>query len=114
MQSHWELTFFRLESALTADTVGPLRDELAALLARPGHVVMDLRGTTVDSTGLGTVLGMQHRLGLAGRRLLVVANDPQFADLAERAGARNALAVFADAEAALRHAASLHRPEPPC
>jgi anti-anti-sigma factor len=100
----WEATLVRVESAFNVETAGPVRARLAALVSRPGDLILDLRGTTLDSSGLGALLSLQRRLEAQGRQLLVVATDPQFLALLERAGVPGTLSLFADAEQAIRYA----------
>ena len=103
MPRSWEVTFVRVEDAFTLETAVLLKEQLSPVMSRPGHVVMDLRGASLDSTGLGAVLSMQHRLELSGRRLLVVSEDPQFLDLLDRAGVPDILSLFRDAEQAVHY-----------
>jgi anti-anti-sigma factor len=100
----WELTFVSVESDLDFDSVARVKAQLSSLLDRGGHVVMDLRAATLDSSGLGAVLSLQRQLELQGRRLLVVSRDPGFLSLLDTAGARGALQLFPDAEQAIKHA----------
>lgn len=102
-----QLTFLRVESTPAADATPRLREAMSRLLTAPGDVVIDLRGAAVDTTVLSSVLGIQHHLARLGRRLLIIANDPSFLALADRAGARGALSLFADAEEAVQHCARL-------
>ena len=104
LRQSWEVTFVRLESPFDAETSAQVKQTLQGILGRPGHVVLDLRGTTLDSTGLGALLGMQRQLEVRGRRLLVIATDPQFMALLQRAGVPHALALFPDAEQAVLYA----------
>jgi anti-anti-sigma factor len=99
---NWDLTFIRIESPLNAETSPDVKAYLSPLLARSGPVVVDLRGATLDSTGLGALLGVQHSLELKGRRLILVADDPHFLNLVERTGVGASLALFPDAEQAVR------------
>jgi len=102
--ANWDVTFVRIQTPFVAETSGEVKRYVWPFLARTGHVVLDLRGATLDSTGLGAVLGMQRHLELHERRLLVVANDPQFLSLVERAGVMHALSLFSDAEQAVQFA----------
>jgi anti-anti-sigma regulatory factor len=101
-----KMTFLRVESAPPAETTPRLREAMSRLLNAPGDVVLDLRGVNLDTTGLSSILGMQHHLSRLGRRLVVVANDPGFMALVERAGAHNAFTLFADAEEAVQFCTS--------
>ncbi len=103
----WEVTFVRVESAFTLETAVLLKEQLSPVLSRAGHVVMDLRGALLDSSGLGAVLSMQRHLELKGRRLLVVSGDPQFLSLLDRAGVSGALSLFPDAEQAVHYVQQL-------
>lgn len=96
------MTFLRVDSAPATETTPRLREAMTRALATPGDVVVDLRGALVDTSGLSSVLGMQHHLSRMGRRLLVIADDPGFLALADRAGARQALSLFENAEEALQ------------
>jgi anti-anti-sigma factor len=108
----WEVTIVRVESELNLETVASVKRQLTSLLGRCGHVILDLREATLDSSGLGAVLSLQRHLELQERRLLVIARDPRFFSLLDSAGAGSALAVFPDADRAIEHA-RLHSPEAP-
>jgi anti-anti-sigma regulatory factor len=104
-----ELTFAQVDSPLTAETVGSVKEQLSPLLGCPGHVVLDIRGSKLDGVGLSALLSMQRKLELQNRRLFVVATDPEFRALLEAAGASHSLTVFADMEQAVATA----RQQPP-
>lgn len=66
-----------LAGELDVDTVGPVRDEVLAALARdrPSRVVVGMRRVSfVDSTAVGTLVGCQRASAAAGARL--VLSDP--------------------------------------
>jgi anti-anti-sigma factor len=105
-----ELTLVRLESALTLDTTPAVKEQLAPVLSCAGHVILDMRGILLDSTGLGAVLSLQRNLGLQGRKLLIVTTDPQFIGLLERTGVSGVLSLFPDAEAAVIHVHQQRKP----
>jgi anti-anti-sigma regulatory factor len=107
--NNWEVTFVRLERAFTFETAAQVKEELSPLLARPGDLVLDLRGATLDSAGLGAILSMQRKLHLANRKLLVVADSP-FLGLLDRTGTREAVSLFQDASQAVNHALEAARP----
>src|SRR5687767_495231 len=48
----WEVTFIRLDSPFILETSIEVKRSLTPILSRPGHLVVDVRGSTVDSTGL--------------------------------------------------------------
>ena len=103
----WQVTFVCVGHGFDVDTASQVRTELLPLLLRQGHVVLDLRDAVLDSSGLGAVLSLQRRLELQNRKLMVVATDPQFLALLERAGVAGVLSLFNDAEQAVRHARAL-------
>ena len=100
-----QMTFLRVESAPAGESTPRLRETLSRLLTIPGDVVIDLRGAPIDTAGLSSVLGMQHHLARLGRRLLVIADDPSFLELADRVGARQSLTLFTNAEEAVQYSA---------
>jgi len=104
----WEVTLVRVESPFTMETAYLVKEQLTPLLGRPGDIVLDLRAASLDSAGLGAVLCMQRQLELRERRLLVVATDPQFLGLMERAGVKGALPLFADAGKAVDSVLGAH------
>lgn len=99
----WEVTLVRVESSLGAETTAKIRTHSSSLLAGPGHVIVDLRDAAVDSSGLCAVLSLARRLELQGRRLLVVATDPQLLSLLDRTGITGAFPLFRDMETAIQH-----------
>src|SRR5437588_8892287 len=101
--SSWEVTVVRVESGLNEDTASSIRQQSSLLLSRPGPVILDVREASLDSSALCAVLSLQQRLDLQGRRLLVVATDPRFVSLVERAGVGDSFRIFGNAEEALRH-----------
>lgn len=99
-----EVTLVHVENVFDFETGPTVRSKLLPILKRQGHVILDLRGAMLDSSGLGTVLSMQRRLELQGRLLLVVAADKRFISLLERTGVRAHLQLFRDTEAAFQYA----------
>lgn len=96
-----DITFVSLRSEITLETSSRVRKTLAPLLERAGHVIVDLRGATVDSSGLGVLLSLQRRLELQERRLALVTSEAHFFALLERVGAQGSLAVFAKVDDAM-------------
>lgn len=94
------VTILRLSDDLTVDRMREMRAEVLAALQAPGHLVLDMREVSLDSTGLGAVLSLQRQLELQERRLAVVSNDPGFISLLDRAGALAALTLFSDVDQA--------------
>ena len=45
------VTCVRVATQFDVDTAADVKLELKPLLTKPGHVVLDLRGATMDSTG---------------------------------------------------------------
>jgi anti-anti-sigma factor len=86
------------------DTAADVKLELKPLISKPGHIVLDLRGATLDSTGLGVVISMKWRLEQAGRRLIVVGDGHSLNQLIERAGVANYLTVYESVEEAMLRA----------
>ena len=105
-----EILFVRLKSDITSETRVRVRETLRPLLDREGHLLLDMRGASVDLRGLSLILSLQRRLELCERRLALVSEEPGFLELVERAGAAGALAVFAHADQALEHLEALRRP----
>ena len=99
----WEVTFIQVETATHRDAAARLREQLTPALADTGDVVVDLRTASLDRLGLSALLAVQRQLELNGRRLLVVASDPDFLSLVERAGVGHSLCIFAEPEAAVSH-----------
>jgi len=106
------VTVVHVGAVFNLETAAAVRERLSQLLTGSGHVILDLSGTMVDSTGLGAVLSLQRRLELQERRLLVVACDPRFSSLLQRAGVQGALTLFEDMDDAVgfaqRHARELY------
>lgn len=92
----------RLSCVLKVESPAQVKEQLALLEDRPGHLVLDLRGAELDSAALGTVLWLHRQLELKDRRLAIVATDPQFLSLIERTGVHRTLSVFDDTEQAVR------------
>jgi anti-anti-sigma factor len=68
-----------LAGELDLDTVGPVRDEVLAALARgrPTTVVIGMRQVSfVDSTAVGTLVGCQRAADAAGARLVLAEPSP--------------------------------------
>ncbi len=103
---NWEATLVGLENAFTLDTASSIKGQLSPVLSRVGDVIVDIRGASLDSAGLGALLSLQRRLELQDRHLLVVGGNPEFLGLLERTGATDSLTVFADVEKATRYARS--------
>lgn len=98
------VTCVRVASPFDVDTAAEVKLELKPLISKPGHIVLDLRGASVDSTGLGVVISMKWRLEQAGRRLLVVGDGHSLTQLIERAGVGNYLPVYDSVEEAMLRA----------
>jgi anti-anti-sigma regulatory factor len=101
-----EMTLLALKSEITSETAFNVREALRPVLERPGHVVLDLRGATLDSRGLSVVLSFQRRLELQERLLAVISTDPRFFQLLDRVGVPGALTLFQDMEPALEYVRS--------
>jgi anti-anti-sigma factor len=106
VEQSWEITYVKFERALDLDSLAEGRERFSGVLAREGHVVLDLRGSVLDSSGLSAILSLQRKLELKDRVLLVVSADPGFHRLLEVTGVASALRVVADAEEAVRQARS--------
>lgn len=98
------VTCVRVASQFDVDTAADVRSELKPLISKPGHIVLDLRGASLDSTGLGVVVSMKWRLEQSGRRLLVVGDGHSLNQLIERAGVANYLPVYESVEEAMLRA----------
>jgi anti-anti-sigma factor len=98
----WEVTLVCVQDALETGTVGEVKERFSALLDRDGDVILDVRGVRMDSTGLGAILSLQRQLELRERRLLVVTQGASLLTLLDSAGAKGALALYPDVEAAMR------------
>ncbi len=63
--------------------VSDVRERLhAAVDTGSGVLVIDLSAVeTIDATGLGVLVGTQHRAALAGRRVILRGTPPRFARL---------------------------------
>lgn len=105
------ITLVRPTHDLTVETMRHTRAELAGLLDEPGHVLLDLRAVSLDSTGLGAVLSLQRQLELLERRLAVIGTDPAFMTLLDRTGALDALTLFAEPEPAAEYLRNQPHPE---
>jgi anti-anti-sigma factor len=99
-----ELTLVRVGTPVDHQHAVGVRKRLDPLLTRPGHVVLDLRESRLDSRGLGVILSMQRRLELQGRRLYIIADDPDFLGLLDRTGAAPALVLCSNVDQALMQA----------
>jgi anti-anti-sigma regulatory factor len=97
----WEVTFIQVDDTADCSVAGSLREQLSPALADTGDVVLDVRAARLDSLGLSALLAVQRQLQLNDRRLLVVADDPGFLSLVERAGVAHTLAIFRDPEQAV-------------
>ena len=107
VEQSWEVTYVKFERSLDLESLAESRERLSGVLARDGHVVLDLRSAELDSTGLGAVLSLQRKLELQDRVLFVVSNEPAFLRLLEVTGVKSVLRIVADAEEAVRQARSL-------
>jgi anti-sigma B factor antagonist len=67
------------------------------------HVILDLSAVTMlDSTALGGIMDVQHRLSSQGRKLSVVApNGSAAVVMLELTGVRSTFSVFGSRDAAL-------------
>ena len=99
-----QIQFVRLQGTRSRDGARAVREQLAPALAEAGHVVLDLRRMTSDTTLLGVVLSFQRRLELNGRLVVVVAQDRGFFRLLDVLGISSALTVFTDVDAAVAYA----------
>jgi anti-anti-sigma factor len=100
------VTCVRVATPFDVETAADVKLELKPLISKPGHIVLDLRGASLDSTGLGVVISMKWRLEQAGRRLMVVGDGPSLGQLIERAGVSNYLSVYDTVEEAMLRASS--------
>jgi anti-anti-sigma factor len=98
----WEVTLVGVRDALETGTAAEVKERFNALLDRDGDVILDVRGVRLDSAGLGAILSLQRQLELRERRLLVVTQGASLLTLLDSAGAKGALALYPDAEAAAR------------
>jgi anti-anti-sigma factor len=98
------VTCVRVASRFDTDTAADVKLELKPLISKPGHIVLDLRGALLDSTGLGVVVSLKWRLEQDGRRLLVVGDGHSLNRLIERAGVANYLPVYESVEEAMLRA----------
>jgi anti-sigma B factor antagonist len=103
----WEITVVGLEETLDARSAPQVKERFQQVLDRPGPVVLDLRASTLDSTGLGSVLSLQRRLELQERRLVVVSDDPYFHRLLQVTGVNSAICVRRTVEEAIQEARRL-------
>ena len=94
------VTCMRVAKRMDVETVADIRLELKPLLSTPGHVVLDLRGARMDTSGLGAVISMKWRLEQLGRKLVVVGDEPGLRSLVERAGVGCYLPVYTDMDEA--------------
>lgn len=106
MSSMPKVNLARVGTAFDVDTLGEVKAQLTPLLTRQGHVVLDLRGARLDSSGLGAVLSLQRKLHLQGRGLFVVTECAEFRRLLETVEATHALTLYSDLEHALNLAES--------
>lgn len=94
------VTILRLSDDLTVDRMREMRAEVLAALKAPGHLVLDVREVSLDSTGLGAVLSLQRQLELQERLLAVVSDDPAFISLLDWTGALAAVTLFSEPDQA--------------